>query len=182
MMADRRIRMSDALYFEDLSVGQSWESSGRTITEGDIVQFAGLTGDYDPLHMDHEYAREMPYGRPIAHGLLGLSYLAGLGSTCPRVRTLAFSQIEGWSFQRPLYVGDTVRAVNTVERLQRKGRRSGEVIWHRRLFNQRGETVQQGRFITLVATRLHEREPVAVPASKGNPQASETQTVRIVPR
>jgi acyl dehydratase len=174
--------MSDALYFEDLSVGQSWESSGRTITESDIVQFAGLTGDYDPLHMDHEFARESPYGRPIAHGLLGLSYLAGLGSTAPRVRTLAFSAIEEWSFQRPLYVGDTVRAINSIVSLKRKRRRSGEVVWQRRLVNQRGETVQQGRFITLVATRTHEREPVPATTQAAADSLAEATPVRIVPR
>ena len=82
-------QMADYLHLEDLAPGQSWSSPARTLLESDIASFAGLTGDFDPLHVDHEHAASTPYGRPIAHGLLGLGFMAGLSSTCPRVRTLA---------------------------------------------------------------------------------------------
>ena len=74
-------------WFEDVSPGDCWRSSARTITETDVVNFAGLTGDFNPLHVDHHFARSTPFGRPIAHGLLGLSLLAGLGSTSRALAT-----------------------------------------------------------------------------------------------
>ncbi len=158
--------MADYLHLEDLAPGQSWSSPARTLLESDIAAFAGLTGDYDPLHVDHEHAASTPYGRPIAHGLLGLSYMAGLSSTCPRVRTLAFVRIEDWRFQKPMYSGDTVYVMTTVETITPKGRRSGEVVWERKLINQRGECVQSGRLVTLVAARNFLPRTSTVPESK----------------
>lgn len=144
--------MSECLYLEDLAIGSLWTSPARTITETDIVSFAGMTGDYDPLHVDHEYARQTPYGKPIAHGLLGLSLMAGLSSNSPRVRTLALVKIADWQFLRPVYVGDTVHAITQVESIAPRGRRSGEVVWFRKLLNQRSECVQSGRIVTLVSS------------------------------
>ena len=65
------------LFFDDVAVGQQWTSLGRTVTEADIVNFAGLSGDLNPIHMDHEFARSTPFRRPIAHGLLVLAIGAG---------------------------------------------------------------------------------------------------------
>lgn len=144
--------MSECLYLEDLETGASWTSPARTLTETDIVSFAGMTGDYDPLHVDHEFAASTPYGKPIAHGLLGLSLMAGLSSTCPRVRTLALVRVDDWQFLRPIYVGDTIHAVTQVESIVPRGRRSGEVVWFRKLVNQRGECVQSGKIVTLVSS------------------------------
>ncbi len=145
--------MADCLYLEELKLGACWTSFARTVTETDIVGFAGLSGDYDPLHVDHEHAAASPYGKPIAHGLLGLSLMAGLSSTCPRVRTLALVKIDEWQFHRPIYVGDTLHVVTQVELITPRGRRSGEVTWFRRLLNQRGEAVQSGRMVTLVSSQ-----------------------------
>ncbi len=155
--------MSESLYLEDLEPGSSWTSPARTLTETDIVSFAGMTGDYDPLHVDHEFAASTPYGKPIAHGLLGLSLMAGLSSTSPRVRTLALVRIDGWVFHRPVYVGDTVHVVTVVESVTPHGRRSGEVVWVRKLVNQRGECVQSGKIVTLVSSHafLPRSRPVA---------------------
>lgn len=160
--------MSDQLYLEEIQPGDSWKSAARTVTETDIVSFAGQTGDFDPLHVDHEYAAETPYGKPIAHGLLGLSFMAGLSSTCPRMRTLAFVRIEDWNFQKPIYVGDTVHVVTEVESITPRGRRSGEVVWARKLINQKGETVQSGKLVTLVSAQSflpRNRSAVAGPTS-----------------
>ncbi len=143
--------MSGPLYFDELQVGDSWESRGRTITEADVVNFAGMTGDFDPLHVDHEFAKETPFGRPIAHGLLGLSLLAGLSSTAPSMHTKAFLGISQWQFLHPLLIGDTVRVRTTVTALNSKNRRQGRVTWQRQLVNQAGEVVQQGEFETMVA-------------------------------
>ncbi len=155
--------MSESLYLEDLEPGSSWTSAARTVTETDIVSFAGMTGDFDPLHVDHEFAAETPYGKPIAHGLLGLSIMAGLSSTCPRVRTLALVRVDQWQFQRPVFVGDTIHVVTQVESITPRGRRSGEVIWFRKVINQRGECVQSGRIVTLVSSHsfLPRSQPMA---------------------
>ena len=61
------------LYFDDVEVGQQWESLGRTVTEADVVHFAGVSGDFNPVHTDHHFAAQTPFRRPIAHGLLVLS-------------------------------------------------------------------------------------------------------------
>ncbi len=150
--------MSDTLYFEHLSVGDCWTSPGRTITETDVVNFAGMTGDYDPLHVDHEFAKQTPFGKPIAHGLLGLSMLAGLSSHFPHVKTIAFMKIEGWEFHKPIYIGDTVHAVTEVVSKRMNGRRTGYVTWRRRLVNQAGDVVQSGDFQTLVSVEAVHRK------------------------
>ena len=157
--------MTEPLHFEDLAVGDHWTSLGRTITESDIVSFAGLTGDYDPLHVDHEFARQTPFGKPIAHGLLGLSFVAGLASQCPSVRTIAFLKIENWEFLKPIYIGDTVHAETEVVAKNPNGRRTGYVTWRRQLFNQAGAVVQSGVFQTLVAIAKVQRAPIEVPAA-----------------
>jgi 3-hydroxybutyryl-CoA dehydratase len=144
--------MAECMFLEDLKLGDSWTSFGRTITETDIVGFAGMTGDYDPIHIDREHAAQTPYGKPIAHGLLGLSIMAGLSSTCPRVRTLALVRMDEWQFHRPIYIGDTLHVTTQVESITPRGRRSGEVTWYRKLNNQRGECVQSGRIVTLVSS------------------------------
>lgn len=160
--------MSEALYLEDIDVGSSWKSPARTVTESDIVSFAGMTGDFDPLHVDHEFAAETPYGKPIAHGLLGMSFMAGLSSNHPRMRTLAFVRIDDWQFLKPIFVGDTIHVVTSVASISPKGRRSGEVIWDRSLVNQKGETVQAGKIVTLVSAESflpRTRKTVPEPAS-----------------
>ncbi len=171
--------MTTILHFDDLAVGSRWTSLGRTVTEADIVNFAGLTGDYDPLHVDHEYVRQTPFGKPIAHGLLGLSLVAGLASQCPSVRTIAFVKIEQWEFLKPIYIGDTVHAETEVIAKQANGRRTGHVTWRRQLVNQAGEVVQAGVFQTLVAMVRAQRAPVdaASPASASAP-AEDCGTVK----
>lgn len=160
--------MTGIRHFEDLAVGDRWVSLGRTVTETDIVNFAGLSGDYDPLHVDHEYARQTPFGKPIAHGLLGLSLVAGLASQCPTVRTVAFLKIESWEFHKPIYIGDTLHAETEVVGKAANGRRTGYVTWQRRLVNQAGDVVQAGTFQTLVALAKVQREStsVAPPAAR----------------
>ncbi len=143
--------MDDPLYFDMIEVGQRWESPRRTVTQADVSMFAGLTGDYDPLHMDHEFARNSPFGQPIAHGLLGMSFVAGLASNAPRVHTVAFESVAKWDFMRPIYFGDTVHVINEVIEKSPQGKRRGHVQWKRQLVNQKGEVVQEGIFETLVS-------------------------------
>jgi acyl dehydratase len=145
--------MSQLIFFEDLQVGNRWVSESRQVTEADVVQFADLTGDYNPLHLDQEFAKQTPFRQPIAHGLLGLSLLAGLGSNCPRVETVAFLGIRDWRFIRPIYFDDVLHAITTVTLLEPNGRRRGAVTWHRQLLNQERAIVQEGLLQSLVACR-----------------------------
>ena len=142
------------LGFDDLNIGDEWESAGRTITETDVVMFAGLSGDFNALHVDHARAGRGPFGKPVAHGLLGLAVSSGLASHAPRVDTMAFLGILEWRFLRPIAFGDTLRVVSSVEAIepQSRGRRA-TVTWRRQLLNQDDQLVQEGRTQTLVRAR-----------------------------
>jgi 3-hydroxybutyryl-CoA dehydratase len=143
------------LTFEDLSPGDEWESPARTVTESDVVGFAGLSGDYNPIHVDHHASRNGAFGRPVAHGLLGLSIASGLASQSPRVDTLAFLAIEEWHFLQPIGFGDTIRVLTRVVSVQPKARgRRALVTWKRVLVNQDGTVVQEGTTRTLVKGRF----------------------------
>ncbi|MAR12009.1 MAG: dehydratase [Blastopirellula sp.] len=151
--------MTDIVYFEDLAVGDEWHSEARQINEAEVSSFAHLTGDFDPLHMDESFAERTPFRKRIAHGVLGLAMLAGLGSENPRVETVALVGIEDWKFHHPIYFGDTVYAQNTIIALAGNGRRRGRVTWHRQLINQDDCVVQEGTMITLVASRAGSHYP-----------------------
>jgi acyl dehydratase len=97
--------------FEDLHVGMAFRSPGRTITDADLVAFAGLTGDYSELHTSDVYAKNSQFGRRVAHGMLGLAYAHGLmwartGEL--RETAVAFLGISDWRFLEPIFVGDTI--------------------------------------------------------------------------
>lgn len=143
--------MDSPLFFEDLEIGQTWVSPRRTVTEADVINFATSTGDFNPLHVDYDYASKSHYRQPIAHGLLGLSWVAGLGSYFPNVNTMAFTAVREWEFVRPLFFGDTVYVETECLSKAVSGRRTGKVSWRRQLLNQNNEVVQQGVFETLVA-------------------------------
>jgi 3-hydroxybutyryl-CoA dehydratase len=156
------------LAFNDLVVGDEWESARRTLTETDVVLFAGLSGDFNPLHVDHASSQTGPFGRPVAHGLLGMAIATGLISQAPRIDTLAFLAILEWKFLHPIAFGDTIHAISKVESLapHANGRR-GVVTWHRRVFNQNAQLIQEGRTQTLVRARSRDRslEPKIDPES-----------------
>ena len=142
------------LYFDDVAVGQEWESQGRTVTQADLVNFAGLSGDFNPIHMDHEFAKKTPFGQPIAHGLLVFSISTGLGVHCPLMRTMAFMSIREWHFRGPVFIGDTLRVRSKVLEKQARARgRRGIITWQRQIINQEGKIVQEGVTVTMVEGR-----------------------------
>jgi acyl dehydratase len=147
------------LYFDDVAVGQEWESFGRTMTETDIVNFAGLSGDFNPIHINHEFARTTPFRRPIAHGLLGFSMASGLSINYPPMRTLAFLSLREWHFREPIFIGDTIHVRSRVLEKEPRGRgRRGVITWQRQVLNQNGKIVQEGITLTLVEGRGPRRE------------------------
>jgi acyl dehydratase len=164
------------LYFDDVEVGQEWRSLGRTVTEADVVNFAGVSGDFNPIHMDHEFAKTTLFGRPIAHGLLVFSIASGLGLFSPPMRTLAFLAIREWHFRGPVFLGDTIHLTTRVleKEIRSRGRR-GSVTWQRRILNQEGKVVQEGVTLTLVEGRAagkNEESDSAGPDTTPEPGAS----------
>ncbi len=147
--------MPDIFHFEDLKVGQRWQSPGRVVSAQDVACFAELTGDHTALHLsaDDDRSDSSPFGRPVAHGLLGLSILAGLSSEHPKVKTLALIHLGDYEFRQPIYFGDLVIAETEVIALQQYGRRAGRVQWKRRLLGERGQVFQEGTLETIVGAR-----------------------------
>jgi len=139
------------LCVEEIQVGDQWSSPWRKIAADDVALFAQLTGDNDPLHSDD--GDSSPFGEPVAHGLLGLSVLAGLSTEHPRVATLALVGLADWRFEAPIFFNDSVQVVTEVESIEKHGRRAARITWLRKLVNQSGSVVQQGRFVSLVATK-----------------------------
>ncbi len=140
------------LYFEEFSVGQELASPARTITEADIVQFAGLSGDYNALHTDAEFARATPFGERIAHGLLGLAVASGLAARAGFIEgtVQAFTGLE-WKFRGPIRVGDTIYLVCRVDRIRAlRSMGGGMVVFDVSVRNQREELVQQGSWTLLI--------------------------------
>jgi 3-hydroxybutyryl-CoA dehydratase len=147
------------LFFDDVEVGQSWLTLARTITEADIVNFAGLSGDFNPIHIDHEFAKTTPFRRPIAHGLLVFSIGSGLGVSIPLMRTMAVLNIQEWHFRGPVFIGDTIHVHSEVMAKESRGRgRRGVITWKRQLLNQENKVVQEGITLTLVEGRAAQRD------------------------
>jgi len=145
---------SSHLFFDDVEIGQEWESLGRTVTQADIVNFAGLSGDYNPIHMDHEFSKTTLFRQPIAHGLLVFSISSGLGLLSPPMRTVALLEVREWYFRSPVFIGDTIRVKTKVLAKETRGRgRRGVITWHRQLLNQDGRVVQEGVSLTMVEAR-----------------------------
>lgn len=143
-----------SLYFEDMEVGQKFVTKGRTVTETDIVNFAGLSGDFNRLHTDAEWAKNAQFGARVAHGLLGLAIATGLsqqlGHTSGTV--VAFLGMS-WRLVKPIYIGDTIHEEQTVmeKRVSKKGQ--GIVTLHCEIKNQRGEVVQEGERTIMLARK-----------------------------
>ncbi len=143
-------------YFDQFIAGQKITSPGRTITESDIVLFAGLSGDYNQIHVDAEYSKSSPFGQRIAHGLLGLTIASGLAVQTGVMEgtVVAFREISEWKFVKPVYINDTIHVemeVIETKELRRIG--AGAVIISMNVINQNNETVMKGIWNTLIALR-----------------------------
>ena len=144
------------LYLEEFQVGQKIITAGRTITESDVVAFAGLSGDYNQIHVDAQYASTAMFGQRVAHGLLVLSIAMGLTVQTGMMEgtVLAFREITEWKFTKPVFLGDTVHAelqVLETKEVRRLG--GGNVIIEAQVKNQRDETVMKGIWNALIASK-----------------------------
>ncbi len=144
------------MYFEDFEVGHSIKSVARTVTETDVVMFSGVSGDFNPLHTDAEFASATPFGQRIAHGLLGLSMASGLIARTGILdgTVMAFREVNAWKFSKPILFGDTIHVKLEVASVKAMRRAGGGLVGIKvNVINQRGETTQTGMWSVLMKSR-----------------------------
>ena len=144
------------MYFDEFQTGQKIVTAGRTITEADIVSFAGLSGDYNQIHVDADYSAKAPFGQRVAHGLLVTAIGSGLAMQTGVMEgtVLAFREINEWKFIKPVFIGDTVHVVLEVKEtkdLRRIG--GGSVLIEVVVVNHKDEIVMKGLWTVLIASR-----------------------------
>src|SRR5215211_325872 len=130
-------------YFDDFEIGEEATTAGRTITETDIVNFAGITGDWNEIHTNKELAANGMFKQRIAHGALVFSIATGLsvrlGQTADTV--LAFYGLVRLRFVKPTFIGDTIRVKQKVEGKSERHENSGIITMLNEVINQRDEVV-----------------------------------------
>ena len=143
------------LYLEEFEINVTRQTRGRTIGEGDVSLFAGLVGDYNPLHVDEAFCKQTPYGGRIAHGPLSLSVAIGLMSQLNWIDGTALGLLGlSWDFQAPVRLGDTIYARATpIEARPSRTRDRGVLKIGFEVINQRAEKVQSGTIVLLMRRR-----------------------------
>ena len=140
--------MDDKLFYEDVDEGTEHESSGRTVTEADVVNFAGLSADFNNMHIDEEFAKNTVFKTRVAHGMCVLSIATGLWFTMPRLATISFMGLQDWRFSGAVKPGDTVKITRKlVEKKEHKRPNMGFLNWEVNVVNQAGEVVQKGIWV-----------------------------------
>ena len=142
-------------YFEQFEIGQKTVTVSRTITEADIVTFAGLTGDFNQIHTDAEYAAQGPFGKRVAHGMLVQSIATGLAVQSGIIEgtVMAFRE-QTAKFSLPVFIGDTIHVrleITEKKSLPRLG--GGNINMKYRVYNQHGKAVQRGDWIMLIKSQ-----------------------------
>jgi len=153
MAEKRELTAPKGLFFEEYEVGQSITSQGRTVTEADVVAFAALSGDWNAMHTDAEFAAKHPFGQRVAHGLLVLSIASGLAIRLGFMEetVLAFREMGEWKFSLPVFFGDTVRVQATVTETKSMPRLGGGLVTLKvQVLNQDDKVVQRGTWGVLV--------------------------------
>lgn len=143
------------LYFEEFEVGAKMRTRSRTITESDLVQFAALTGDFNPIHTDAEYCETAFMGQRVAHGMLTASYAVGQAYQLGMLErtVLGFRGFE-MKFSAPVYIGDTIHAELQVTKTQTAKRLGGGIVTLAiRVAKQNGKVAQKGSLTILMMSR-----------------------------
>lgn len=143
------------LYFEQFEIGQTITTASRTITESDIVRFAGLSGDFNQIHTDAEFAKQDTFGQRVAHGLLIQSIASGLSVQTGFIEgtVMAFRELTA-KFSLPVFIGDTIHVtleITNLKLMKRLG--GGNVTMKYKVLNQEGKTIQRGDWIMLVKSQ-----------------------------
>jgi acyl dehydratase len=144
------------LYFEDVEVGSTFTTLRRTITEADIVNFAGVSGDFNPLHMDAEFAKGSLFGQRVAHGVLVLGVATGLrqGIGLFDGTLMGLLELRTWRFLAPVFIGDTVRVETEITELRPTSKPDRGVMTQRiSVLKQDDTVVQQGELVALLKRR-----------------------------
>jgi acyl dehydratase len=142
-------------YFEEFNVGESIMTAARTITESDVVSFAGLSGDYNQIHTNAQYAAAGPFGQRVAHGLLIIAVTTGLivRTGLMEATVLAFRELD-WKFSHPVFFGDTIRAIIEVTETKALPRLGGGSVKAKvSVLNQDDKVVQRGNMNLLVQSK-----------------------------
>ncbi len=144
------------MYFEDFEPGQVFETGGRTITETDLTMFSMLTGDWNAIHSDAEFAKSTRFGERIVHGVFGIGLAIGLMHTLGifEKSAVAMLGIADWKFHKPVFIGTTLRLKMTIiDKALGKSGNTGRVGRQFELIDQDGEVCHSGRSDVLVTTR-----------------------------
>jgi acyl dehydratase len=144
------------LHFEDVQVGFSFETPRRTVTEADLVAFAGVSGDFNPLHTDSVFAAQSIYGERIAHGALVLSIATGLRQRAGFFEgtLMGLLEIRTWKFVAPVRIGDTIRVVSEIVELRETAKPDRGIMVQRvDVRNQDDAVVQRGELVMLLRRR-----------------------------
>ncbi len=143
------------LWFEEFTEGLSIETRGRTITESDVINFAGVSGDFNPMHTDAEYAKTTQFGARVAHGALVFSIATGLAYQLGFLEgtVIAFLSFD-WKLRAPVYIGDTVKvSASVAKRRAMAAAGGGMVTFDVKVTNQTGEVTQKGEWVIMVKSK-----------------------------
>lgn len=149
------------LYFEEFHPGDVATTQGRTITEADVVNFASLSGDWNTIHVDAEFARGTMFGERIAHGMLGLSIATGLAAQLGFINetVIAFRGVD-WKFSAPVKIGDTIHVRAEVAETKPAARLGGGMVtFNVEVLNQAGQATQKGTWTMLIKSRPPQPDP-----------------------
>jgi len=146
-------------YFEDLDIGDEFYTVSRTVTEADIVNFCGVSGDFNQLHTDIEFAAKTAFGQRIAHGMCGLAIASGCINRSGLIEgtTVAFRGIKEWSFKNPIFINDTIYVkIKVKDKQERKKPDRGLISFWLSVINQREEVVMEGQWDVLMCRKAQQ--------------------------
>ncbi len=147
--------MGTGLTYEEFELGAIYDTQARTITETDVVTFAGLSGDFNPLHTDAEAAKNTPFGERIAHGMLTVAISTGMANMTGLMAGTTIALMEqNIKYKGAVKFGDTVRLqMEVIEKRETSKPDRGIVKLAARVLNQRDEVV-----VDMVWTQLMKRQ------------------------
>ena len=147
--------MPKGMFFSEYEIGQKFTTGRRTVTEADVVAFAGLSGDFNPLHTDSVFAAQTPFGQRIAHGMLVVSISTGLSQTLGIFEGTTIGLLEqSFAYKAPTFFGDTIHLemeVSQVKPTSKPGR--GIVTFQARIIKQDGTIVNDGLWKVMFADK-----------------------------